>query len=543
MFPAHTEERNDGLFKDRLFDVDGSPVGCGYRCCRARAKRTDCGNAGRPVSRTAAPLEGLDAYVHKVMQQWQVPGLAIAVVKDGKVVLAKGYGVRQLGKPGKVDADTLFTIGSVTKQFTAAALGTLVASGKLTWDAPVTEYVKDFKLRSPYVTEHITLRDLLTHRSGYCGTYSVEDMSDSSDIVERLRYLKPVYGFRTHFCYSNLMYTVSARFIPAITGQSWSRYIKAHLFAPMDMTRTVSTRAALDASRNVAEPHAMVYGKTRTIEREWSRIADIYAPVGFINSSANDMSHWLLTLLADGRYLGTPVLEPAVVQAMETPQMLMASDSWLGQIMRGTDPYSHFYSYGLGLIVQDYGKHKLVLHGGDVPGMTSAVVMVPDAKLGIVVLTNQTGDEAPWGIAFHVLQSYMNMPSRDLARITHAGELQGEKQHEAVEAKLTALHKPGTQAPQPLAAYAGLYSDDFDGKVRVSLGKGHLVMRFANPHYVGDLRHWHDNTFRVTWRNKANDSHLGKAWVTFDVDAFGHPKKLAFALMPLHYERTKQVKH
>ncbi|MGH8127751.1 MAG: serine hydrolase [Gammaproteobacteria bacterium] len=508
-------------------------------CCCASSVLAQSITEANKVSQSAAALKGLDSYVHKVMKRWQVPGLAIAVVKDGKVVLVKGYGVRELGKPGRVDADTLFTIGSNSKQFTAAALGTLVSTGKLSWDAPVVDYVKNFKLSSPYVTEHITLRDLLTHRSGYCGTYSVEAMSDSSDIVERLRYLKPVYGFRTHFCYSNLMYKVSARFIPAITGQSWSRYIKAHLFEPMDMTRTVSTRVALDASSNVAEPHAMVYGKVQSIERTWSRIADFYAPVGFINSSANDMSHWLLTLLGDGRYQGKSVLKPAVVQAMETPQMLMASDSGLGQIMRGTDPYSHFYSYGLGLIVQEYGKHKLVLHGGDVPGMTSAIVMVPDAKLGIVVLTNQTGDEAPWGVAFHVLQSYTGMPHRDLARITHTGELQGEKQHEAVEAKLTALRKPGTKAPQPLAAYAGLYSDDFDGKLRMSLEKGHLVMRFANPQYVGDLQYWHDNTFRVTWRNKANDSYLGKAWVTFDVDAFGKPDKLSFALMPLHYERVE----
>src|SRR5690348_17582305 len=204
--------------------------------------------AGAAAADSPDPVQGLDAYVQKVMAQWQVPGLAIAVVKDGKVILAKGYGLREQGKPGPVDADTLFDIASNTKAFTAGALGTLVASGKLGWDARVVDNIKQFRLSDPYVTESITLQDLLTHDSGYCDPGSMWYTSDDSDVIERLRYQKPDYGFRSDFCYNNTLYLTASRFIPAVTGQSWNDAVAEKFFKPLGMSRSVTTAAALAAS-------------------------------------------------------------------------------------------------------------------------------------------------------------------------------------------------------------------------------------------------------------------------------------------------------
>ncbi|MGH8183982.1 MAG: serine hydrolase domain-containing protein, partial [Rhodanobacteraceae bacterium] len=302
-----------------------------------------------------APLQGLDAYVQQVMHDWHVPGLAIAVVKDGKVVLARGYGVRELGKPGKVDADTLFDIASNSKAFTAAALGTLVASGKLEWATPVVDELKDFRLQSAWITQNLSLRDLLTHRSGYCDPGAVWYTSDADDIIKRMRWQKPKYGFRTTFCYNNVQYLMASRFIPAVTGQSWNDYVAAHLFQPLGMTRTVSTNAAVNASTDAAAPHGMVDGKAAAIRRYWPHNMDIFASVGGIWSSANDMSHWLEMLLADGRYDGKTVLDPKVIRAMETPQMLIRSGTGVGDEIRAWMPGGRFYTYGLGLFVQDDG--------------------------------------------------------------------------------------------------------------------------------------------------------------------------------------------
>lgn len=495
--------------------------------------------AANAKSATPPQLRDLNTYVHKAMTQWHVPGLAVAVVKDGKFVLARGYGVRELGKPGKVDANTLFTIGSVTKQFTAAALGTLVSAGKLSWNARVVDYLKNFRLKSPYVTDHITLLDLLTHRSGYCDPAAAWYTSDASDIIRRQRYQDPAHGFRSDFCYDNVTYLTAARFIPAITGMSWNRYLAKHLLAPLGMNHTVTTSARLSRARNVALPHGMVDGNVRVIRRYWAHNMNIFAPVGNINSSVDDMSHWLLMILDNGRYRGKRVLKTATVKAMETPRMLLADTSEVGHDLREQMPGSDFYAYGLGLILLDYGGHKLLFHPGDIDGMAAVVAMVPDERLGVVVLSNLTANGARFGVLFHILQAYLGLPPKDMSRSIYGITQKSRTRHASVEKKLAATHKPGTKAPLPLATYTGSYEDDLYGKAKITLEKGHLVLRLGNPDFTGDLQHWHGNTFRVTWRYRYYENVWGPNYTTFDVDGFGKPRALSFALLPMHYERSK----
>lgn len=489
------------------------------------------------TAQAAQPTLGdLDDYVHAAMVRWKVPGLAVAVVKDGRVVLARGYGVRELGKPAPVDADTLFDIASNTKAFTAAALGTLVAAGKLHWDDPVVQYVRGFRLDSPYVTQEITLRDLLSHRSGYCDPFDMWYASDdtAANIIARLQYQKPSYGFRARFCYNNTMYMVASRFIPAIAGVSWNSYVSRQFFAPLGMTRTVSTAAAVAASSDVATPHGEVDDTVRVIKPYWSNNMDVFAAVGGINSSVRDMSHWLTMLLADGRYRGRQVLPPAVIQAMETPQMVVDVDSDLGGWLRTQTPDARFYAYGLGLFLQDYGGHELVWHAGDIDGMASALGMVPDERLGVVVLSNMNGNRAPEGIMFHVLQDYLGLPHRDVSGAMYAYIQKEKARADAPARRLAAAGSPGAQAPLPLAAYAGSYSDPFYGTASVREEGGHLVLHMGNPMFVGDLQPWNGDTFRVRWRYRF----YGETYVTFDVDALGKPTRLTFAQSSAQYERA-----
>lgn len=495
--------------------------------------------AAPPQPQPAPQLPGLDGYVQQVMHDWHVPGLAIAVVKDGKVVLARGYGVRELGKTGKVDADTLFDIGSNTKAFTVAALGTLVSSGKLTWDTPVVDELQDFRLASPYITQEVTLRDLLTHRTGYCDPGAAWYTGDDTQFVQRVRYQKPKYGFRTTFCYNNVQYLAASHFIPALTGASWNDYVAAHLLKPLGMTRTVSTDAAAAASSNVAVPHGMVQHQPTVIHRYWQHNMDIFAAVGGIWSSANDMSRWLQMLLDDGKYAGKSVLDAKVIRAMETPQIVIQPGTEVGDEIRLMMPGGHFYTYGLGLFVQDYHGHTLVWQAGDIDGMASALVLVPDSDAGIVVLTNMDHANARFAIVARVLQSMLKLPQQDLDPTLLAAARKDQARGEALEKKLADTRVPGSKVPLPLAEYAGSYEDNMDGTARVELDHGRLVLRLGNPDFTGELAHWHGNTFRVTWHHKF----YGTDYATFDVDALGKPAKLSLAELSTHYTRSKAPAH
>ena len=490
------------------------------------------------LAQTPAPPAGLNAYVRKAMAEWQVPGLAVAIVKDGKLVVARGYGVRELGQPGTVNANTLFTIGSNSKQFTVAALGTLVSAGKLQWNAPVIDYLRNFRLRSAYVTQNITLSDLLSHRSGFCDPLWMWYTSDdtAANVIERLRYQKPDYGFRTHFCYNNTMYLAASLFIPAITGESWNDYVAQHLFDPLGMTRTDTTEAAVDAASNAAIPHAKIHGKVVVTQRYWANNMDVFASVGGINSSVNDMSHWLEMLLADGEYDGKTVVAPDVIRAMETPHMIIPPHNWIGDWMRTQTPGSHFYAYGYGFMLQDYGRYKLVWHAGDINGMASAMAIVPSEHLGVVALSNLDQNRAPEGVVFHVLQSYLGLPQFDVSQAMYGYMRKQDAEDQAAEEKLAATRQKDARPPQPLAAYTGQYRDDFYGTALVTEEHGHLVLQLGNPSFTGDLEPWHGNTFRVTWRDRYN----GRNYLTFDVNAYGQADKLNFALIPMHYERVEK---
>ena len=282
-------------------------------------------------------------------------------------------------------------------------------------------------------------------------------------------------------------------------------------------------------------PHALVDGKVTLIHSYWPHNMDIDAPVGGINSSVNDMSHWLLMLLAGGKYDGKTVLPPAVLEAMETPQVIIKADTESGQVLRLWMPGGNFYAYGLGFFLQDYAGHKLVWHAGDIDGMASTLAMVPDAHLGVVVLSNLDHSDARFAILQHILQMSLGLPLQDTSDTLYAETQKARKAGEVEAEKLAATRKPGASPTLPLAAYAGLYKDDFNGSARVTQESGHLVLRLEDPDFTGDLEPWHDNTFRVTWRYRFYD----KDYVTFDLDAYAKPMTVTFTDPSFHFERVE----
>jgi len=461
-------------------------------------------------------LQGLDAYIDHAMADWKVPGLAIAVVKDDKVVWARGFGRRNLDEPEPVDADTLFAIGSNTKAFTAAALGTLVESGKLTWDEPMTSLLPGFQLYDPYVTREVTLRDLLSHRSGTCGEDGVWYATDfdSQQIFARLRYQKPAYSFRSQFCYSNSLYMAAGEVVPQLAGSSWSDYVHARFFVPLHMTTTNTSVMVFGKASDAASPHADVDGKVRPIA--WYNASSI-DPAGAINSSVDEMSQWLRMLLADGRYEGKPVLDPAIIREMETPQVFIGGSDGEAKFLASLNPESHFYAYGLGFFLQDYAGNKVVWHSGHIDGMSAGLGMVPSQHLGVVVLSNMDQSWLPMALVWRVIDAYAGRPQKDWSAAVLRSVTASYADEKTTQDSLEKAYQPGP-APLPLVDYAGTYSNELYGSLSITLEHGKLRLR-TSKRFVGELKHWDHDTFLVQW----DYAYLGKGYATFAQDVRGTP--------------------
>ncbi|HEX8355234.1 MAG TPA: serine hydrolase [Pyrinomonadaceae bacterium] len=463
-------------------------------------------------------LKEIDAYAAKAGQDWKVPGFSVAIVKDDRVVFVKGYGVRELGKPEPVDGDTLFAVASNTKAFTAAALAALVDEGKLRWDDPVTKYLPWFQLYDPYVTREVTVRDLLSHRSGLA-TFGgdllwYETTYPRDEIIRRVRHLKPTYGFRSRYGYQNIMFLAAGEIVPAVTGKSWDDYVREKFFAPLGMTRSNTTLKQLKASRNVATPHNETDGRVKVVR--YSNV-DSAGGAAAINSTAAEMAEWVRLQLGRGTYGGKKIFSAERSREMWTPQTVV---SGVSESAEKFNPSVHFNLYGLGWFLSDYRGRKVVTHSGGLDGMTSRVAMLPEENLGVVVLTNS---ETPLQsfLWYKVFDVFTGAPPRDWSADYLARARSAREREEAEARKAEAARVPGTKPSLPLASYAGTYGGVMYGDARVAEENGRLVVRLVpSPAYVGDLEHWHFDTFRIKWRESVVYPYP-RGWVTFVLDPQG----------------------
>lgn len=465
-----------------------------------------------------APAD-LDSYVERAMQEFEVPGVGFALVKDGRVLAARGYGVRRLGEAATVDAETLFAIASNTKAFTATALGLLVEEGKLDWDAPVVNHLPGFELWDPYVTREITVRDLLVHRSGLgLGAGDLlwwpPSTYDRPEIVRRLRFIRPATSFRSHYAYDNVLYTVAGEVIQAVSGASWEDFVASRIFGPAGMSTSTVYRLSQETPGNIARAHARVDGAVRPIAPFVSSNTN---PAGGINSNARDMAKWLLVQLDEGRLPdGSQLFSKDTARQLTTlvtPMPIHDPPAELAALR--TD----FRGYALGFNVLQYRGHKLVTHTGVLPGYVSRVAMIPDLDLGVAVLTNQESEAAHGAIAWHVLDQYIGAPAVDW--IAGYKKLLAREQSESKsrEQEQAAARNTSSRPSLPLSDYAGVYADAWYGEVALTLEEGGLVMRFSHtPALVGDLVHWQYDTFVAHWRDRELRA---DAFVTFALNPEG----------------------
>jgi CubicO group peptidase (beta-lactamase class C family) len=463
-----------------------------------------------PVANTV-PLAAIEADIERARREFEIPGVAVAVVKDGRVVLAKGYGVKRQGAPAAVDADTLFAIASNTKAFTAAALGLLVEDGKLGWDDPVTRHLPSFQMYDPYVSHEMTIRDLLTHRSGLgLGEgdllYFPPSTFSRREIVEKVRFLKPATSFRSRYAYDNILYIVAGEVVAAVSGKTWEAFVRERLLSPLAMKDTVPNPSALPASANAATPHAQVEGVLRTVAPD---DADNIAAAGGILSSARDMARWVTALLQAGTSSAGGTLPGRLVQELWTAHTIMP-------IAEPAAPLAalkpRFLSYGLGFALRDYRGRKLVTHTGGLSGMVSRVALVPEENLAVVVLTNQESDGGRDAIAYRVLDAFLGASPTDWIPAFKEAARLGAESARAVEARHKAARATASRPSLPLAGYAGRYRDAWYGEAAIETEGDHLVLRFGrSPSLTGTLEHWHYDTFVARWRDRT----VPDAFVTF----------------------------
>ncbi|MEZ4411882.1 MAG: serine hydrolase [Gemmatimonadales bacterium] len=477
-------------------------------------------------TKPATPPPNFDAYVAAVMKQFDVPGMGIAIVKDGQVVLAKGYGVKRLGSSEKVDADTRFGIASNTKAFTALAIGMLVEEGKLEWDAPVVNYLPEFMMWDSWVTRQITVRDILVHRSGLgLGAGDLLWWPPTTytppEIMRRLRYIEPATSFRSAYAYDNVLYLVAGQLIERVSGQTWSDFITNRIMRPVGMKEANSTHAAAGQSGgNVAATHAKVNGTVQVVKPFSDPNTD---PAGGINAGANDMARWMIAQMDSGRVGDKHLWKPSTTRQ----QWNLVTPIPTGPMPKELAPYTaNFSGYGLGFFLRDYRGQKLVTHTGGLPGYVSLLMMLPNQKVGVMVLTNQESGAAFMSIGLKVLDYYLNAPPFDWLAGYTSRMAQADSMMAAANAATAAARDSASRPSLPLASYAATYEDPWYGTITVSLKGSGLVMQFdKSPDLVGDMEHWQYDTWLVKWRDRELRA---DAFVTFTLDEEG---KVAGATM------------
>jgi CubicO group peptidase (beta-lactamase class C family) len=474
------------------------------------------------ISVYAQPLtsKAIDELTERSMKAFDVPGIAVAVIKDGKVIHSKGYGVRSLNTMQKVDENTLFGIASNSKAFTAATLGILVDEGKIKWDDKVRDYIPEFKLYSPFVTEEFTIRDLLTHRSGLgLGAGDLMFFPDSSDftlkdVIYNLRFLKSTSSFRSKFDYDNNLYIVAGEVVARVTGKSWDEFVEQRIIQPLGMTKTAASFDRLKDNSNVIDGHAAVEGKVKVIARSTIKVGH---SAGGLNSNIADLSKWVLLQLNHGKFgdnLSKKLFSEDVHEEMWTPQTIIP--------VRNPGPYNvHFASYGLGFGLSDVKGYKQVSHTGGLEGMVTQITMIPELNLGIIVLTNQQEGGAFSSITNQIKDAYFGIANTDRVKEYSAnrGKALSSAKHltDSIWSEIDAVRKAGVKFD--LNAITGTYTDAWFGEVTISIKNGKL--RFdskRSPKLTGEMFAYKGSTFVVKWKDRSMDA---DAYVSFTLDETG----------------------
>jgi CubicO group peptidase (beta-lactamase class C family) len=483
------------------------------------------------IAQTITSAE-IDVLVERTLKTFDVPGISVAVIKDDKVIHAKGYGVRSLKTQQKVDENTLFGVASNSKAYTAAALGILVDEKKITWDTKVTDIIPEFKLHNPYVTEEFTIRDLLCHRSGMgLGAGDLMMWPDSSDftktdIIHNLRYLKPVSSFRSKYDYDNNLYIVAGEVVARVSGTSWEDFVEKRIMQPLGMTKSAASLSRLKDKSNVIDPHAPVNGKVQAIGIDWSETANA---AGGIYSSVSDMSKWVIAQINGGKYGdgSKRLFSQEVHEEMWTPQTIIP--------VRGTNAYNtHFSAYGLGWFLSDVKGYKQATHTGGLAGIVTQVTILPELKLGIIVFTNQQVGAAFTAVTNTIKDSYLGIPKVDRVAEYHARVVASNEHAAKITSEIWKAidTQQKNNAKIDLNQFVGTFRDAWFGDVTISLKNGKLMFTSKrSPRLSGEMLFYKGNTFVAKWNDRSLEA---DAFVKFNLDTEGKAAGMTMeAISPL----------
>ncbi len=492
--------------------------------------------AGSVLNGFSQPLspQQIDRLVQRSMKTFDVPGMAVAVIKDGKVIVAKGYGVRSIQTQQPVDTHTLFAIASNSKAFTTAALAILADRGKIRWDDKVQKYIPEFQVYSPYVSADFTIRDLVTHRSGLglgAGDFMIFPDGNNftlTELIHNLRYLKQVTPFRSQFAYDNLLYVVAGEVVHRVSGMSWEDFVQKNIFDKLGMTETAPSLQRVNDRSNLAEAHAFANGKLTVVERYNLPLTD---PAGGINSNVHDLIKWVQCRLNNGRYgdaLQYRLFSEQEAREMFSPQTILHP-------RKDTIYHTRFMDYGLGWFMKDVKGYKMIWHTGGLAGMVTQISMIPQLKLGIIVLTNQESGAAFYCITDQIVDGYVGVSGVDRVAQYKAKTDRRQKWADNITRKVWARVKAQqTRHLQPpdLKPFTGTYRDAWFGNVHVTLKDDTLWLASErSPRMTGHLEWYKDHVFIVKWNDRSMHA---DAFVLFGSDFKGIPAEIKMkAVSPL----------
>lgn len=462
----------------------------------------------------------LDAIMEQALKHWQTPGAAAVVVRDGQVIYLKGFGLRDINTKQPVTPDTVFAIGSTTKAFTTAAMAMLVDEGKMRWNDPVRTHLPSFRLADPLASENVTLRDLVTHRTGLSRHDLLWGGSPwgRAEILRRIGLVPLTESFRSVFQYQNIMYLAAGEAVAAASGSSYEDFIRRRFFAPLGMKSASLSVVDAQAAPDHATPHAKRGQNLQTIP--WRNLDNI-GPAGSINASVRDLSAWIQLQLGDGTYQGKRLISAENLREMHLPQMAIRLEGRWRLFFPET--VTSQLNYGLGWFITDYRGQHVVMHGGTIDGFRASIMLAPKKGIGIAVLANLNGTQMPEATCYNLLDSLLGLPAADWN--AYIGERAKAFETEQVTAFTTryAARKPNTTPSLPLAAYAGNYDEPAYGRATVSVEGNQLVIQWSTA--KSKLEHFHFDTFL------AREERLATEFVQFQLGPDGSVESMKFLTM------------
>lgn len=482
--------------------------------------------------------DDLEVWIEAGRKDWEIPGMAVGVVKNGEVIFAKGFGEKRLGSGEKVDDNTIFSIASVSKHITATALGILVDQGKITWDDKIVQHIPWFQFKDPWITQEVTIRDILTHQTGLGRLLGnrLHFMTNISrdEVLYQVRYMDLEKPFRADYVYNNVMYSLAGQIIEYVDGRTWDDFLKEELFKPLGMNIATTSITEIKPGDNQAYPHQEIDGKVQPIQR---RNWDNTGPAAGVNTSVNELNTWMLMQLGEGTYKDQTLVSKEQMKQIQSPQ----------KAMRPSANSKGWRTYGFGWNIMDHEGLQVITHGGATDGFNTSMYLVPDLDLGIVVVGN-TFNGFGNAVAYHIMDANIGVSNVDW----HERYLQGYKRnYERVSKAREAIHDARIKKTKPslsLDDYLGVYLSEGYGKVEVKKNGKDLVLHFWDtPGLEATLEHWHFDTFRAVWKNRAQREefmqfHLGKDGkvVALDFEFVLRPMLLQVGAYPSNYTHTEK---